>query len=608
MSGIAGIVNPYESNIQSQNISAMSDAIRIRGPNSTGLFFSANAAFLKRANCFDASSNERFVSTVTMAEKSYAIVLDGVIHNRNELCSEISSIVPNCFDITCQELLIHAYILWNEDFIKKLDGAFSFALWDEYEKTLILGRDRLGIKPLYYAYSDNTIIFASQIQGITSYPSYYPLMDLDGLCELILLSPRFTPGTTVIKGIHQVKPGYYIHYSRNGAKNKRYWKIQKQIHEDSLDTTLETVRNLIIESVIKQMKADKPVCGLLSGGLYSSIITTIAAENSGLLSGNTYNTWSLDYERSPKYLRCRDLADDTDTHWIRWVSRKAGTRHHYIVLSPRDIADSIIEAANTRGIPGMSDYDGSFMLLCREIGKDFGVLLSGDCSDEIFGSNVRFIEHFSSGRKRLPWASNIAEKMSIFNNDLISLLKPYEFIEKCYEEALAEFCRFVFNSERLNKEDEAQWFSLYWNLPCLLERIDRMSMVSGLEVRMPLCDVKLIEYYWNIPYNTKRLNNKDRGLLKEAMKGLLPDDILDRNKRPYPRLIDIEYENKIKNMVIDTILDPRSPIKNLLNLKTFESMLKQPQDLNKRYISKSGLYAWIIQLNHFMEVNGITII
>jgi asparagine synthase (glutamine-hydrolysing) len=173
---------------------------------------------------------------------------------------------------------------------------------------------------------------------------------------------------------------------------------------------------------------------------------------------------------------------------------------------------------------------------------------------------------------------------------------------------LAEFCRFVFNSERLNKEDEAQWFSLYWNLPCLLERIDRMSMVSGLEVRMPLCDVKLIEYYWNIPYNTKRLNNKDRGLLKEAMKGLLPDDILDRNKRPYPRLIDIEYENKIKNMVIDTILDPRSPIKNLLNLKTFESMLKQPQDLNKRYISKSGLYAWIIQLNHFMEVNGITII
>lgn len=254
----------------------------------------------------------------------------------------------------------------------------------------------------------------------------------------------------------------------------------------------------------------------------------------------------------------------------------------------------------------MADYDSSLMLLNREIQKDFGVVLSGDCPDEIFGSNLRQTEHLAHSKKRLPWSTNLAEKLSIFKNEIINLIKPYEYIEKCYEEALAEYLKFSVNSNRLDKDHEAQWFSLYWNLPSLMERLDTMGMAYGMETRVPFCDVRLIEYFWNIPQELKRYNNKDRGLIMEAMRGFIPQDILARKKSPWPLTMDPEYEAMIKNMLLERVLDPGSPVKNLLNLKTLESMINQHHEISKRYTARAQFYGWLIQLDHFLRVNGIT--
>lgn len=607
MSGIAGMVNPFEDILlKSVNICAVSDAIRTRGPIGAGYFISPHAALLRRVGSMSPLNGGSSVTEATVDGKTYVITLDGVLYNGKELRSELGAFGTRCSDPSYSELLIYAYAKWKEEFLKKLNGVFAFALWIVEDDTLILARDQLGVKPLFYALTDNSLLFSSEIHGITCNPIFETTMGLEGLSELICLSPRHTPGSAVIKGIQEVRPGHYLHCSREGIKNIRYWKLDKQTHEDDLGKTLETVRELVIDSVKRQMQSDVPLCGLLSGGLYSSLITAIVADYPKLLYSNIYNTWSVDFERNNRTIRQRTLGGYTDTPWVRWVCRRAGTRHHYIILSSEDLLDSLLDASEARGIPGMPDYDSSLMLLCQEIRKDFNIVLSGDCSDEVFGSTIRAQEHFASSKKRLPWASNVAEKISIFKNDLIDLIKPYEFIEKCYEEALAEYPKFATDAVRLKKENEAEWFSLYWNLPCLLERLDRMSMAFGLEGRVPFCDVRLIEYFWNIPQELKRLNNMDRGLLREAMRGYLPSDILERKKSPYPRSQDPDYEVKIKNMLFETVLDPSSPVKNLLNLKTLESMMKQQEDLNKRYTSRSQLYGWIIQLNHFMKVNGIT--
>ncbi len=607
MAGIAGMVSPFEDILQkSVNICAMSDAIRARGSSGAGHFISPHAAFIRRVGIVNPIHGNTFVSELVIEGKTYVLILDGTIYNQKELCRDINSSELCLGSLSCSEVLIHAYVKWKEDFIKKLNGCFSLALWIQEDDLLILARDQHGSKPLYYTIVDKTLIFASDIKGITCQPFFEATLDVEGLSELICLSPRYTPGSGVLKGIHQVRPGHYIQYSREGLKPIRYWKIDKQEHDDDMVKTLETVRELVIDSVKRQMQSDVPLCGLLSGGLYSSLITAIVADYPMLLNNNIFNTWSVDFEKSNLLPKQRVHANESDMPWIRWVCRRAGTRQHYIVLSPTDLTDSLIEATEARYYPGMADYDTSLLLLFREIQKDFSIVLSGDCSDEVFGSGSRTNEYFTSGRKRLPWTSNLAEKISIFKNDVIDSIKPYEFIEKCYEEALADYPKFAVNENSLKKENEAQWFSLYWNLPCMLDRLDRMSMACGLDIRIPFCDARLTEYFWNIPQDIKRFNNLDRGLLREAMRGYLPSDILERKKTPYPHCLDPEYEAKIKSMLSETVLDPCSPIKYLLNLKTLESMMKQHQDLSKKYTSRSRLYSWIIQLNHFMKNNGIT--
>jgi len=606
MSGIAGMVNPFEDIVYiSSNLSEMSRLIHSRGTAGAGQFLTSNAVLLRRVGSEEASLNQPLIAEETVNGKDYVLLLDGVIFNMEELRTELSGSIP-CSDLSVQQLLIHAFCKWNTDLFRKLNGIFAIALWVKEDKNLILIRDQIGVKPLYYALTDKSLVFSSHIKGITGNPMINVKMDNEGLSELICLSPRHTPGSAVFHGVHELRPGHFITYSPEGFKSQRYWKIEERKHEDDIDKTFETIRELISDSVKRQIKTNTPLCGYLSGGLYSSIITSIVSSNPELLYGDVYNTWSVDYESDNGNKKQRAFTTDSDTPWVRWMCRKFGTRHHYIVLSSDDLAGSLLDAAEVRGFPGMADYDSSLLLLNREIQKDFNIVLSGECPDEIFGSNLRQTGHLAHSKKKLPWATNLAEKLSVFNTEIINMIKPYEFIEKCYEEALAEYLKFSVNSGRLDKEYEAQWFCLYWNLPSLMERLDTMGMAFGLETRVPLCDVRLIEYFWNIPQGLKRYNNRDRGLIREAMGGIIPQDIAARRKNPWPLTLDPEYEVKMKNMIMERIFDPGSPLKNLLNLKTLQSMMNQNYELSKPYTARSQFYGWLIQLDYFFRANGIT--
>ena len=306
MAGIAGMVSPTDDILQkSVNICAMSEAIRSRGSSGAGHFISPHAVFLRRTGPISQTSKGSFVSELVVEGKTYILTLDGTIFNKREISSELNLAGVDYNALSCSELLIYAYIKWKEDFLNKLNGSFSFALWIQEDNILILARDHFGTKPLYYTITDRILIFASDIRGITCHPLFEAALDVEGLSELICLSPRHTPGCGVIKGIHQVRPGHFLHFSSNGPKSVRYWIMDKPEHEDDLVKTLETIRELVLDSVKRQMKSDAPPCGLLSGGLYSSLITAIVTDNPALLNNNTYNTWSC-FERSSRYLRQRE--------------------------------------------------------------------------------------------------------------------------------------------------------------------------------------------------------------------------------------------------------------------------------------------------------------
>lgn len=607
MSGIAGIVNPMaDISNQCSHICPVSDAVRTRGPVGTNLYISPHSVMACRIANECPASESSCMTKIRHNNKEYIIVMDGAIYNYRELRSELESCGCRFEGNAFAELAGYGYALWNTACFRRLNGLFALAIWIAEDKKLVLARDHIGAKPLYYAFLGSTMVFASEIRGITSHPLFKPEIGVEGLSELICLSPRNTPGSAVLKGIHELRPAHCLTLDPGRTAVNRYWMIEEREHTDSAEETARQIRDLITDSICMQAAADCPVCGLLSGGLYSSLITAIICKNRDGLINHVYNTWSVEYEKGSR-LTSANFQSDSDIPWIRWICRELGTRHHYILLSTEDLLEALFEASDARGTPGTGDYDSALMLLFREIRKEFPIIISGDCSDELFGYGQRTADHMATGKRRFPWASNLAEKISVFNTEIVEWVKPYEFIDKCYEEALVEYPRFAMNTTGLKKDYEPQWFSLYWNLPCLLSRLDRTSMSYNLQARVPLCDYRLIEYLWNVPNEMKRYNGVDRGILIKSMQDLLPREILERKKRAFPRPADPVYGEKIRNVLKEAIYDTESALRYLLDIRTLESMMRQ-QDGSKRHSSYQQLFIWLIQLNDFFRNYNIRVL
>ena len=536
----------------------------------------------------------------------YIIVYNGQLYNTKELREVL---IKNGFIFkghSDTEVLLKSYIHYGENVCKYLNGIFGFAVWNSKTQELFVARDQFGIKPLYYSKFEGNFIFASEIKSILAFPGIKPILNKTGINELFGIGPAHSPGCTPFKGIFELEPAHYMILNKNGIYKKEYWHIQTKPHEDDFDTTCEKIRFLIKDSIEKQLVSDVPLCTLLSGGLDSSIITAVAANYYKNELGERLNTFSVDYVDQEKNFVKNDFQPDLDDKYIDLMVKNFGTNHTKVVLDTPDLFNELENSVIARDFPGMADVDSSYLLFFREVKKHAKVALSGECSDEIFGGYPWYFREDTLNANTFPWSLAIAERQKLLNSEISNKINLQEYIDNKYFESLGKVTFTPLDSKETIKERKLIYLTSNWFMQTLLDRTDRMAMHEGFEVRVPFCDIRIVEYLWNIPWEMKAYKGREKGLLRYCMEGFLPKEIIYRKKSPYPKTHNPNYLKTVKNKLTKIINSKESPIHNLLNTEYIKEILDTDGKAFSRpwfgqLMTGPQLMAYLIQVNFWLE-------
>lgn len=584
----------------------MTSAITHRGPDE-GMFFSDEHVNLghRRLVILDAENGKQPMS-FTYDDVTYSMVYNGQLYNSKNIRMDLISLGYTFCGYSDTEVVLKAFIHYGTDIFKSFNGIFSFAIWNNKKQELTLCRDQFGIKPLYYTLIDDTIVFSSEIKAILKYPSVTPIVDKQGICELFGIGPSHTPGTSVFKNIFEIEPAHYAVFNNYGFKSFEYWRLETKEHIDDFDTTCEKVRTLLSDSIQKQLVSDVPLCAMLSGGLDSSIIVSYASKYFKEKGLPPLETYSIDYVDNDKNFIKSDFQPNSDNYFIGLMKDKFNTNHHNIVIDTPELADALEDAMIARDMPGMADVDSSLLLFCKNIKQNAKVALSGECSDEIFAGYPWFFRDDALNSNTFPWSIAIAERQNLLNTQIAEKVNLKDYIDYRYNESISkvEFCSK--DSEQTKQKRVISYLTMNWFMQTLLDRSDRMSMYNGLELRVPFCDYRLVEYLWNIPWEIKAFNGREKGLLRYIVKDILPDEIVNRKKSPYPKTHNPTYLKKVKGMLSDIMDNPNSPITDLLNkdyiidiLQTNGSSFSRPWF--GQLMTGPQLMAYLCQVNMWLK-------
>ncbi|MGH3622072.1 MAG: asparagine synthetase B family protein, partial [Sciscionella sp.] len=343
----------------------------------------------------------------------------------------------------------HAYLRWGRDFIERLNGMYALAIWDLRDGELLLARDRMGVKPLYYAPTPTGVLFGSEPKAILANRAFTPRLDDEGLAELLALVK--TPGHAVFRGMREVKPGHTVRLTRDRCDERRYWGLTAAQHTDDLHTTVGRVRELLTDIVSRQLVADVPLCTLLSGGLDSSVLTAVAQRALGDDGPVRSFTVSVTDETGgvvgDDLAVCGVVPDDpreaVDAPFVADVVKRVGSQHHDVVLGSEALtAPGAREAVlRARDFPGVGDTDISLYLLFAEIRRHSTVALSGEFADEVFGGYRWFHDPAEVSAESFPWMhSTLADSSRdpLMDPGFLSRLDLRGYLDRRYREALAE--------------------------------------------------------------------------------------------------------------------------------------------------------------------------
>jgi asparagine synthase (glutamine-hydrolysing) len=600
MCGISGIVD-YKNGVDNldSNIQRMNDFLAPRGPDAEGTYKTQAAYLAHRRLIVIDPENGKQPMTRFYKNKKFTIVYNGELYNTADIVSELKA-----FGFTFQghsdtEALLCAYMQWGEECVKKLNGIFAFAILEEPENKLFLARDRLGVKPLFYSYLNNMLIFASEIGAILASGIIPPVLDKTGLAEIFLLGPGRTPGCGVFKDVNEILPGACATFTAEGLKNKKYWNLSAEEHTKSPPKTIENVRDLAEDSIRRQLVSDVPLCTFLSGGLDSSAITAIASRQI-----HNLHSFSVNYTDNEKYFQSSYFQPNSDDLYIGIMSRYTCTTHHVVTLGIPELEESLYSAVDARDLPGMADVDSSLLLFCGEIKKHATVTLSGECADEIFGGYPWYNNPEIYEKDEFPWSHSTHERYSMLRKGILGSIDPEEYVHERYYETIHSASKLPGEPHINSRMREMFMLNIGWFMQTLLDRKDRMSMAHGLEVRVPYCDYRLVEYAYNIPWQIKSYGGREKGILRAAMKDLLPEEIIERKKSPYPKTHNPLYMKIVREKLGNVLEDPESPILKIIDKDYVKGLLENESTFAKpmygQLMTAPQVYAYLLQVNYWL--------
>ena len=543
--------------------------------------------------------------------KEYVLVYNGELYNTEDLRKELIEDGYKFEGYSDTEVLLLSYINWGIDAISKFNGIFAFAMDDEKNKRIVLARDAMGVKPLFYSIKNNTFIFGSEVKSLFKHPYVEPIVDKDGLTELFALGPAVIPGTTVYKDISEVKPGEYLIVDEYGIKKDNYWELKAEEFNESEEEAVEHVRELLTDAIKRQLVGDVPLCTFLSGGLDSSAISVIAAEEYRK-KNKILTTYSIDYEDNDKFFKSSLFQPTSDQYYAEVMAKYIGSDHRTVVLNHTDLVNALDDALIGRDLPGMADVDSSLYLFCKEVKKDFVIALSGECADELFGGYPWFTNEEMINANTFPWSRFIGERKAILSPELKNL-KIEEVAQSAYMDTLKEVPHLEGESKLEYRMRELFYLNLRWFMVNLLNRKDRMSMANSLEVRVPFADYKIVEYAFNIPSNIKLLNGREKGLLRKALEGVLPEDIIYRKKSPYPKTHNPVYTDLVCNIMNGVLNDNTSPILNLIDKAKVKEIIDTRGASYKtpwfgQLMTGPQMIAYLIQINNWLKKYNVKLV
>ena len=609
MCGFVGFTNLFKDFSTEDNIAIkeMTRSLAHRGPDEENFFTSTHTNLGHRRLIILDAKNGKQPMSCTYNNTTYTIVYNGQLYNANDIRKDLIDLGYEFNGYCDTEVILKAFVEYGTTIFNKFNGIFSFAIWNDSKRELTLVRDHFGIKPLYYSIIDNTIIFSSEIKSILKYPGFQVAIDAEGISELFGIGPAHTPGTCVFKNIFEIKPAHFGIFNAYGFKSYRYWKMETKEHKDDFKTTCTKIHNLLDDSIKRQLVSDVPLCAMLSGGLDSSIIVAYASNYFNKNNLPPLKTLSIDYVDNDKNFVKSDFQPNSDNYYINIMQKNFNTNHTNIIIDTPELADALKDAMIARDFPGMADVDSSLLLFCKHIKNHATVALSGECSDEIFAGYPWFFREDALKSGTFPWSIAINERQKLLNENLRSKINLKDYIDFRYNESISEIEFSYSDSEETKEKRIISYLTINWFMQTLLDRSDRMSMYNGLELRVPFCDYRLVEYMWNVPWEIKALNGREKGLLRYVVKDLLPEEIVNRKKSPYPKTHNPTYLNAVKQMLTQITNNPNAPINNLLDKKYILDILNTDGKAFARpwfgqLMTGPQLMAYLCQVNMWLEI------
>lgn len=610
MCGIAGwIERDSDMSQRLKVLNNMSLTLERRGPDENGIYINRDTALIHRRLVVIDRENGKQPMAVRHNNVTYVIVYNGELYNTDELREELKADGFHFKGHSDTEVLLKAYIKYGKECPKKLNGIFAFAIFNTEDRSVFLCRDRIGVKPLFFSLYDGGLIFGSEIKTILASEKVKPRIDENGLNEIFFLGPARTPGCGVFKDINELMPGECAVYKNNMLCREIYFSVDATEHTDDENTTVEKTRYLLTDAIQKQLVSDVPMCYFLSGGLDSSIIVKTASRYYKEKRLGKINTYSVEYTDNAKYFKRSLFQPNADYEYISMMVKDADTKHTEVVLDNLLLVDALYDSVDARDLPGYVDVDSSLLLFCKEIKKNFTVALSGECADELFGGYPWYHNKKILFEDCFPWSRSQQIRRFILKDGFLKSGEIY--VREKYLDTINKAPKLSTDSEIDKRMREMYYLNFYWFMQCLLERKDRCSMYNGLEVRVPFCDYRLVEYSYNMPWNIKAFDNREKGIVRKAFEDILPKEISWRKKSPYPKTHNPIYFNECARRV-KNILEKKNVLTEMLDKNAINSIIDNPDKITDPWYGQlmktPQILAYIIELDYWFEKYKVEIV